>query len=399
MEGFRYFHAWADDIMGGGWCSCPQCKELSPSGQNLLAMNALAEVLGKKFPNSFIADLAYHDTAEVPRRVRPHKNVFLLHAPRERCYAHAINDPKCRRNREEYLPHWEKRYEYFGGKDSKTTHCFEYYTDAILNREMQPPNIEVIPADARYYRKLQVPVFQNLVVAFRDWHSPPISLVIFAQAAWNADIEGKDVVSDFCRYYYGEKLAPLMEDYYWQVEKSCNLFFEADAIYGSYCDMTSIPLDEKTNKIKIPQDWEAQKTHQKLAGRLSAALKTIEGGILVERLQRELDVCELHDLVLLMSVTQFEGRFLAYQFLSGKVGREEGKRALDILNQCLDAIKNVNKWVERFPEEQQLWIGGWQDYHDRFFADMIIADRDKVKEKLINDIEPESTENIVDNPG
>jgi len=384
MDDFRYFHIWADDIMGGGWCNCPQCRGFSPAEQNLLAVNALAEILSLERPESFVANLAYHDTLTPVQKIRPQQNIFLMHAPRERCYAHAINDPGCRRNREEYLPQWRGQYSLFGGKNSNTIHCFEYYTDAILDRQMQPPQINVIPSDARYYRDLAVSVFQNLIVAFRNWHSPPLSLLIFAEAAWNADIAGEAVLEDFCRCYYGEKLAPLMADYYRQVEQSMNLFFESDAVQGPYLDMTLLPLDEKTNEIIIPRHRQAVKTHRQLAPRLSAALKDTGEGILAERLRRELEVCELHDLILLMSATQHEGHFLTSQFLQGKIDKAQGKRALDILNQCLETINNVNKWIEQFPQEQKLWISGWQNYHDKFFADLIRADRVKV-EKQIND--------------
>ena len=89
----------------------------------------------------------------------------------------------------------------------RTIHEFSYYTDGLLDREMQPPQLETIPADARYFRSLGLPVQQNLMVCFRDWHSPPFSLVLFAEAAWNAEVKGGEALEDFCRHYYGAALA------------------------------------------------------------------------------------------------------------------------------------------------------------------------------------------------
>ena len=94
-----YFHTWADDLTGGGWCHCPKCRGLSPADENLMAIKAAARVLAEVNPRASLALLTYHDSAGVPSRAPP-TNVFLFHAPRERCYVHAFNDPACRRNRE-----------------------------------------------------------------------------------------------------------------------------------------------------------------------------------------------------------------------------------------------------------------------------------------------------------
>ena len=101
-----YFHTWADDLTGGGWCHCPKCRDVSPADQNLMAMKAAAGVLAEVNPRASLALLTYHDSAGVPSQAPP-TNVFLFHAPRERCYAHAFNDPACRRNREEYWKDWQ----------------------------------------------------------------------------------------------------------------------------------------------------------------------------------------------------------------------------------------------------------------------------------------------------
>jgi len=42
-----------------------------------------------------------------------------------------------------------------------TIHEFNYYTDGLLDREMQPPQLETIPADARYFRSVGLPVYQT----------------------------------------------------------------------------------------------------------------------------------------------------------------------------------------------------------------------------------------------
>jgi len=134
-----FYHLWADDLLRGGWCSCSECAELSPSDQAMLATNLVAESLDEIRTESRLAYLAYHDTTAPPSKVRPRHNVFLLNAPRERCYAHGMGDIDCPRNDREYRPQWEVLFEMFEKDGRKNSHAFEYYVDAILFRSMQPP--------------------------------------------------------------------------------------------------------------------------------------------------------------------------------------------------------------------------------------------------------------------
>lgn len=367
-----YFHLWADDLTGGGWCHCPQCRDLSPQDQNMLAMNAAAEALAHVNDQASLAMLAYHDTAQTSD-IPPASNLFLFHAPRERCYCHALDDASCRRNREEYVPDWQSLREVFLQTAPRTIHEFSYYTDALLCREMQPPQIQVIPADARYFRSLGLPIHQNLIVAFRNWHSPPVSLILFARAAWNADVSGQQVLADFCRYYYGEQVAEVMIDYYRHVDAACDRLFEGDHIVGPYTDMTWPPLDPEMRRRKIADVQEACRIHSGLTDRLTAALAELPDGLLADRLRRERDVCELHDWLLQLARCQFEGRFLGFQYLAGSVGDDQGRRALSLLTEGLQVIERIIGWVSRAPDEQQGYAGGWASYCESYatvFRDM-----------------------------
>ncbi|MCU0962585.1 MAG: DUF4838 domain-containing protein [Pirellulaceae bacterium] len=367
-----YFHVWADDLMEGGWCHCPQCQDLKSQDQNMLAMNAMAEVLAGVNAQASLALLAYHDTAR-PANVLPAPNLFLFHAPRERCYCHALNDPGCRRNREEYVPDWLSLRDVFLQTAPRTIHEFSYYTDALLCREMQPPQIQVIPADARYFRSLNLPIHQNLMVSFRNWHSPPFSLILFARAAWNADVDGQQVLADFCRHYYGEQLKELMTDYYQHVDAACNRLFEGDHIVGPYLDMSWPPLDPEMRRRKIADVQQARDIHSRLLDQLTTALERSPEGIATDRLRRERDVCQLHDWLLQLAHCQLEGRFLGFQYLAGGVGDDEGRRALSLLTEGLLVIDKITTWVSRAPDEQQGYVAGWQSYYNSYanvFRDM-----------------------------
>lgn len=384
-----YFHIWADDLTGGGWCHCEKCIGLTSSDQNMIAMNTVADVLTKVNPKASLALLAYHDTGKMAA-VKPRSNLFLLNAPRERCYRHAFSDPDCRRNREEYMPLWTELYTAFRNTASTTIHEFDYYTDGLLDREMQPPQVEMIPADARYFHSIGLPVYQNLMVCFREWHSPPFSLVNFMKAAWDAEINGWNVLEDFCRNYYGEELAESMTEYYHKVEESCQLLFNGDPIIGSYVDMTWPPMELDMIKPKIEEANHANRIHQSLLGLLDEALMKVPEGIIRERLSRERDVCELHQYIIELACSHFEGQSLALQYLDTTADNENGQKdlffkvdyhttknstenledgqhAFDMLSDCFVLVEKIINWIYRFPEEQRNLIDGWKSYHSNYY--------------------------------
>lgn len=79
----RYFY-WGDD--GKPWCRCPQCKGLSDSDQATLLENRLLNALKGHDPRASLAHLAYLNSLEPPRQVKPEPGVFLEYAPIRRRY-------------------------------------------------------------------------------------------------------------------------------------------------------------------------------------------------------------------------------------------------------------------------------------------------------------------------
>jgi len=142
------FHVWGIDVFGGGWCACAACAPLHPSEQALRVVNAVAEGL----PDGARAfHLAYHDTLRAPRLVRPGPRVWAEFAPRERCYAHALDADECETNRF-YRAALDAHLEAFDGR----VEAFEYYGDAILFGGCAVPLVEVIARDLECYRRAGV---------------------------------------------------------------------------------------------------------------------------------------------------------------------------------------------------------------------------------------------------
>ena len=178
--GVHAIHAWADDLPAGGWCQCPTCRAFTASDQALIGMRLLADTATAAGSPIQVPMLVYHDTIPVSREVKAAAGTFLLYAPRERCYGHALGDPRCERNRLylEALHDWMRLF----GRDSDA-HTFEYYFDQILFRGMYPFLPDVIFADLATYHAAGIETSLSLQVAGPEF-APEYNMLAFSWAHW-----------------------------------------------------------------------------------------------------------------------------------------------------------------------------------------------------------------------
>ncbi len=212
FSGAAVYHLWADDIVGGGWCSCSDCAGLSPSDQALRATNVIAEVLAEVDPKAVVAHLAYHDTIAPPTVGSPAANVSALYAPRNRNYAFPIDDASCKRNADGHFAELLGLGETFRDRPQALA-CFEYYSDAILYKWLDPPNLQVLPRDAQAYSRAGVFDFGNLAVTPRPWVGPTWHAWWFARCAWNSEPDVRAELERFCSAAYGTDGAKFVDLY------------------------------------------------------------------------------------------------------------------------------------------------------------------------------------------
>ncbi|MBI4518589.1 MAG: DUF4838 domain-containing protein [Deltaproteobacteria bacterium] len=171
-------HIWGADLWDGGWCHCAACAGVTVQDQSLRLCNAVATALAEQGEARPVCYLAYHDTIAPELQLRPAENVYVEFAPRERCYAHALDDPCCAANRR-YRRALEGYAERFDGR----VRFFEYYADAILFCGCALPLGEVIAADLDYYHRLGIRQITNLQFgAFSLW-AYPLNFLAYAAAA------------------------------------------------------------------------------------------------------------------------------------------------------------------------------------------------------------------------
>jgi hypothetical protein len=173
-------HLWGADLPSGA------SGDHEASEAALRTANAVAEVAERERPGVQVAYLAYHDTLDVPRAVRPRSNVLLLFAPRERCYKHSHAERRCRRNRH-YHDLLLAQVEHFGAAGAPPPRVFEYWFDAILFAGGVPDLSETMAEDLRFYAEAGVHTVQLLMTGHGRPPQPHPNPPAFARLAWSPD--------------------------------------------------------------------------------------------------------------------------------------------------------------------------------------------------------------------
>jgi hypothetical protein len=170
-------HLWGVDAPPGA--KGPEASEAA-----LRTANAVAEMAETVRPGTQVAFLAYHDTEEVPRGVRPRPNVCLTFAPRERCYEHSLADTACRRNAR-YRDLLRAQIDHFGAAGAAPPRVFEYWFDAILFAGGVPHLTATMATDLAFYHDAGVHTVQMLMTGHGRRPLPHPNPPAFARLAWD----------------------------------------------------------------------------------------------------------------------------------------------------------------------------------------------------------------------
>ncbi len=213
-------HIWGADVTQGAWCRCGQCRELPPQIQYMDVVNAIAAELGDDANAPPVAYLAYHDTLEPHRGLKPRRNVWFEWAPRERCYSHAIDDSACEIN-PRYLDSLKRYIEIFDGRG----HVFEYYADAILFCGLGFATPAVVARDLRCYRALGITSISCLTFGAYSVMAYPVNLEAFVRGSVNPDFEPDATLRDSAAGRH-PRCAPEMAEAYRAIERASRLVLD-----------------------------------------------------------------------------------------------------------------------------------------------------------------------------
>ena len=134
LYGSRHdFYFWMDDGRGLQ-CHCEKCRNLSPSDQQLIALNQAIKEIRKYIPDARIAYLAYCDSIIPPAKVNAEGGIFLEYAPFEKYVAKGDDAAeRIKHEKEMLIPLMS----FFGGEPCKV---LEYwYDNSLFSGWKKPP--------------------------------------------------------------------------------------------------------------------------------------------------------------------------------------------------------------------------------------------------------------------
>lgn len=189
-------------------CACAKCKALADSegslaGPLLTFVNAVADEVGKDFPNVKISTLAYLDTFLPPKTVKPHKNVAI-----QLCTdSHAWAQPFLTIEETETFQTGMKAWAAMGADINIWD-----YTCNYSNYAGPMPNWQVVTDSIRFF------VAHNAkgVMLQGNYQTPGtgdgyMRCWVWAKQLWDPSLDTRELMKDFVFGYYGKAAGPMWD--------------------------------------------------------------------------------------------------------------------------------------------------------------------------------------------
>ena len=145
----RYYF-WLDD--GGDICYCPKCKDYSASDQALIFENTIIKALKELDPDALLAHLAYNNTTNAPKNVKPADDIFLEFAPFHRDWSHPLSETWTEGNsgwtHAKYLKALQENLKVF---PKETAQVLEYWMDDSLFSGWDQSNLKPVPWNSKVF--------------------------------------------------------------------------------------------------------------------------------------------------------------------------------------------------------------------------------------------------------
>lgn len=209
-------------------------RRRSYSTRYIKTANEIITRLNKVYPDLKMHVYAYHWWMIKAPDCEVHPNLLVEFAPLYKCTIHAVNDHNCLRNRifRECLADWAK----------KTKNI--YFRDYFGSSGVYPLfPLEIIQNELKYYRSIGIggaapesrpdgPDGANLRGSQKMprwlkpdsaytayWDACALMHFVFFQMLWDPEQKIEDLVQQYCRNYYGDKVGALMAAYHLEMNR------------------------------------------------------------------------------------------------------------------------------------------------------------------------------------
>ena len=255
----------------------------------VLLCNQLIARIGNEFPNLRLGFYLYGVHAGYPMRYTPDNKVTIVIADITYSRFHGLNDLNSKTR-----AYYRKILEQWGDLQRKQGNniFFRGYNWNLAENFMPYTKLKIWGEDIPYYKKMGVIGFYN--ECSKAWSVLGPSDYLEAKLTWNAALDWKKVLAEYCRNAFG-KGAPFAEKYYLMLaERQSESGYEAGS-YHSFALMYGNDFIKESFELLDAAEKEAEKAGEKQRVRFSR--------IPVEMLKHYLD---------------FRNAYCSFDFISAK---------------------------------------------------------------------------------
>lgn len=193
---------------GGGSCLCPNCKAIDDAegtnaGSLLHMVNKVAELVEKEFPDVLISTLAYLETIDTPKTIRPRANVAIQLCTDNCMWAYPFTPARNSEPFAKAIKGWSD----IGSRIHIWDYCvnFSHYTAPM-------PNLDVVTDNIRFFHEQHV----EGVMEQGAYQSPGaerdlLRAWVLAKIMWDPSRDADALTKDFIWGYFGKAASPIAE--------------------------------------------------------------------------------------------------------------------------------------------------------------------------------------------
>ena len=197
---------------GGSHCECPPCaainqREGTKMGTLLTVVNAVADEVARKCPDRMVGTLAYSDTADPPKTLRPRDNVQIMWCSIGTCFIHAFDERGCQANE------WFNRQLVRWSQIAKQLYVWNYYFNSENHSQQLPlPNLRLLEHNIRYQVSLGVRgMFMQATAASHGNEWEDLRNYMLSNLMWDPARDGRQLRNEWLDLHYGPAAPPIKQ--------------------------------------------------------------------------------------------------------------------------------------------------------------------------------------------
>ena len=206
------FDTWAD------WCQCSRCRQLgNDSDRYVHFMAKVREAVNRAIAAGEVkrdigmvmcsyegTSTLYGPTRPIPAVLQNGKD-FVLYAPINRCYAHALSSPQCA----EFNAHYDASVRSWSKVAEQMPFVVVEYYNVSKFEDLPVLFSRTMGEDFAYYRKSGVKGISYMHIPIALWGPRALTQTLFARLSWNSAEPVEKIREEYLTLYYGPAAAPM----------------------------------------------------------------------------------------------------------------------------------------------------------------------------------------------